>query len=129
MIQRNKADIFSLVVPQMPFDGDLESGDEVIIQSRYDRLVEHGWVSSDGEETEHGTVATLTETGSAIIEYFRYCLSEETLGEELERGAGNFVDRAVKMRENGWNVVEIDDDHVVVTNNREERRYEAIPAR
>lgn len=125
--QRNKADVFALVTPAMPLEEEYEAGDEIVIQNRYNRLSDHGWVS-DGTEDDGVWNAELTEQGAAILNYFSQCQEDGSLGSELERGAGNFVDRAVREMTDhpaDWDVMEIDDDHVVVTKGAETREYRA----
>lgn len=128
--QRTTQDVYAMVVPNTPLQGEFEEGDQVEIEHRVERLLDHGWIE-DFSEHEDGTfTGTLTEIGAAIMNYFDDKMEEHKLGEELDRGAGNFVDSAVRKyaitEYNDWNVISVKENEIVVTDNDGNRRtYQA----
>ena len=126
-MQRKMADIFALVQPQSPLRTRYTAGDTVEIHANHERLSEHGWIEPS-EDSE--TLATVTPEGAAIINRFRQLQSEHRLREELERGAGTFVDEALSESDRAdWEIQTITDSYVVVRNEMGDRRRYQVPVR
>lgn len=123
-IQRTVQDVYALAVPQTPLEDTYEEGDEVTVQHRESRLVDLGWIQEEPVDEK----AHLTFTGAAILTFFSEMRRQGRLGEELERGAGNFVERAVKYAQRNvadhWDVIQVNEDEVVIRSDEgEEREY------
>lgn len=112
-IQRTVRDIHALCLLQNEEGNGFKAGEEVEISRRADRLEEYGWI-----EENDGTY-TLTETGAAIVTYFMRLKREGTLLDELENGAGHFVDKAIdeEMHEHTFgkpSVVDVNENEITM---------------
>lgn len=125
-IQRTVQDIYALAVQQTPLDDEYGEGDFIDIEHRAERLATLGWIQDEPMEGE----AQLTFEGAAILTFFSEMRRQDRLGEELDRGAGNFVERAVKYAQRNvadhWDVIQVNDDEVTIkSDDGEERTYSA----
>lgn len=125
--KRTVQDIYALITPNTPSDEEFSEGDEVQVQHRAERLAGLEWIEDSYDEVNSHFETTLTEVGAAILNYANATMDQGTFGEEIERGAGRFAQRARVnyLEEERWELVEVGTDEVVLENQMgEQRRYD-----